>query len=244
MKQSIRAIAFDVFGTVVDWHGGISAEAASLAARHGVAGDWARFARDWRAGYPAAMNRVRNGELDWTRIDGLHRIILEQVAAEHGLGDLPPAELDELNRAWHRLPAWPDTVEGLTLLKRHFTITTLSNGNFSLLTDMAKAAGLPWDCIISAELFHHYKPDPETYLGCADLLGIEPRALMLAACHPEDLRAAKALGLRTAYVERPHEHGAEARWPQVEKGEFDFTATDIVDLAGQLSQDNAGAGAG
>ena len=235
MSQSIKAVAFDVFGTVVDWHGGIRAEAGALAAKHGVTGDWAKFASDWRAGYPLAMNRVRNGELDWTRIDGLHRIILEQVAAEHGLGDLPPAELDELNRAWHRLPAWPDTVEGLTLLKRGFTITTLSNGNFSLLTEMAKRAGLPWDCIISAELFHHYKPDPETYLGCADLLGIEPHELMLAACHPEDLRSAKALGLRTAYVERPHEHGQDARWPQVEKGEFDLVATDIVDLARQLS---------
>ena len=235
MSQPIKAIAFDVFGTVVDWHGGIRAEAGALAAKHGVAGDWAKFASDWRAGYPLAMNRVRNGELDWTRIDGLHRIILEQVAVEHGLGELPPAELDELNRAWHRLPAWPDTVEGLTLLKRGFTITTLSNGNFSLLTNMAKRAGLPWDCIISAELFHHYKPDPETYLGCADLLGIEPHELMLAACHPEDLRAAKQHGLRTAYIERPHEHGQEARSPQVEQGEFDIVATDIVDLARQLS---------
>ena len=235
MKQSIKAIAFDVFGTVVDWHGGIRAEAAALAGRHGINGDWARFANDWRAGYPVAMNRVRNGELDWTRIDGLHRIILEQVAAEHGLGDLPPAELDELNRAWHRLPAWPDTVEGLSRLKRDYTITTLSNGNFSLLTDMAKHTGLPWDCIISAELFHHYKPDPETYLGCADLLGIEPQELMLAACHPEDLRAARQHGLRTAYIERPHEHGEKARWPEVEKGEFDIVATDIVDLARQMS---------
>lgn len=235
MKQTIKAIAFDVFGTVVDWHGGIRAEAEALAAKHGIVGDWAKFANDWRAGYPLAMNRVRNGELDWTRIDGLHRIILEQAAVEHGLGELPPAELDELNRAWHRLPAWPDTVEGLTLLKRSFTITTLSNGNFSLLTDMAKRAGLPWDCIISAELFHHYKPDPETYLGCADLLGIEPHELMLAACHPEDLRAAKQHGLRTAYVERPHEFGEEARWPKVEKGEFDVVATDIADLARQMS---------
>ena len=219
MQKSIKAIAFDVFGTVVDWHGGIRAEAAALAGRHGVQGDWAGFANDWRAGYPPAM----------------HRLILEQVAAEHGLGDLPAAELDELNRAWHRLPAWPDTVQGLTQLKRDYTITTLSNGNFSLLTNMAKRAGLPWDCIISAELFHHYKPDPETYLGCADLLGIEPHELMLAACHPEDLRAAKQHGLRTAYVERPHEHGQEARRPRVEKGEFDLVAHDIVDLARQMA---------
>ena len=235
MQQKIKAIAFDVFGTVVDWHGGIRTEAAALAANHGIKGDWAQFASDWRAGYPVAMNRVRSGELAWTRIDGLHRIILEQVAEQHGLGDLPPAELDELNRAWHRLPAWPDTVQGLTLLKKSYTITTLSNGNFSLLTEMAKRAGLPWDCVISAELFHHYKPDPETYLGCADLLGIEPHELMLAACHPEDLRAARHLGLRTGYVERAHEHGERARLPDVEDGEFDFVATDIVDLARQMA---------
>jgi 2-haloacid dehalogenase len=235
MQQKIKAIAFDVFGTVVDWHGGILTEAAALAANHGINGDWAQFASDWRAGYPVAMNRVRSGELAWTRIDGLHRIILEQVAAQHGLGDLPPAELDELNRAWHRLPAWPDTVEGLNMLKKSYTITTLSNGNFSLLTEMAKRAGLPWDCVISAELFHHYKPDPETYLGCADLLGIEPHELMLAACHPEDLRAARHLGLRTGYVERAHEHGERARLPDVEDGEFDFVATDIVDLARQMA---------
>ena len=235
MQQKIKAIAFDVFGTVVDWHGGVRAEAAALAGKHGIKGDWAQFASDWRAGYPVAMNRVRSGELAWTRIDGLHRIILEQVAAQHGLGELPPADLDELNRAWHRLPAWPDTVEGLSLLKKSYTITTLSNGNFSLLTEMAKRAGLPWDCVISAELFHHYKPDPETYLGCADLLGLEPHELMLAACHPEDLRAARHLGLRTGYVERAHEHGEQAWLPQMEDGEFDFVATDIKDLARQMA---------
>ena len=235
MKQPIKAIAFDVFGTVVDWHGGIRAEAAALAARHGIAGDWSRFASDWRAGYPGAMNRVRSGELPWTRIDGLHRIILEEVAGGHGLGELPPAELDELNRAWHRLPAWPDAVEGLAQLKRRYTITTLSNGNFSLLTEMAKRAGLPWDCIISAELFRHYKPDPGTYLGCADLLGIEPGELMLAACHPEDLRAASEHGLRTACILRPYEHGPVRRLPDVRPQEFDFIADDITDLAAQLT---------
>lgn len=234
MENRIKAIAFDVFGTVVDWHGGISAEAAALAGRHGIEGDWDRLAADWRAGYPVMMNRVRNDELPWTRIDGLHRLILDDIAARHGLGSLPAAELDALNLAWHRLPAWPDAVPGLTQLKRAFTITTLSNGNFSLLTEMAKRAGLPWDCIISAELFHHYKPDPQTYLGCADLLGIAPTELMLAACHPEDLRAARQHGLRTAYITRPHEHGRQARLPVVEEGEFDFFADDIVDLARQM----------
>lgn len=235
MNTRIKAIAFDVFGTVVDWHGGISAEAAALARRHGIEGDWDRFATDWRAGYPVAMNRVRNGELPWTRIDGLHRMILDDVKARHGLDSLGKAELDELNLAWHRLPAWPDAVPGLQQLKSAYTITTLSNGNFSLLTEMAKRAGLPWDCVISAELFHHYKPDPQTYLGCADLLGIAPDELMLAACHPEDLRAARQHGLRTAYITRPHEHGRQARLPKVAQGEFDFVADDMIDLARQLT---------
>jgi 2-haloacid dehalogenase len=177
------------------------------------------------------MDRVRRGELPWTRIDDLHRMILGEL-----LGDMSVTaeEIDELNRAWHRLDPWPDSVAGLTRLKEKFTITTLSNGNLSLLTNMAKRAGLPWDCVISAELFHHYKPDREAYLGCADLLGVRPDELMLVAAHPSDLRAASAAGLKTAYVDRPLEHGPDAAPQIVGPDEFDFTATDFVDLADQL----------
>jgi 2-haloacid dehalogenase len=229
-----RAIAFDVFGTVVDWHGGVAAEAAALAARHGIAGDWSSFANAWRSGYAPAMDAVRRGERGWAHIDTLHREILDRIAPAHGLAALGDAHRVELNRAWHRLPPWPDAVAGLARLKRAYTITPLSNGNFSLLTNLAKHGGLPWDCIVSAELFNHYKPDPEVYLGCARLLDVAPHELMLVACHPSDLRAAAACGLMTAYVPRPLEHGAATVLPTVAEGDFDCVAKDFEQLADRL----------
>src|SRR3954467_6906080 len=179
------------------------------------------------------MDRVRRGELPWTRIDDLHRMILERLLGA-GLASLSEEEVDDLNRAWHRLDPWPDSVAGLTRLKEKFTITTLSNGNMSLLTNMAKRAGLPWDCVISAELFHHYKPDREAYLGCADLRGGAGGALMLGPAHPGDLGAARAAGLKTAFVARPLEHGPGREPHRTDAGEFDVAATDFVDLAEQL----------
>ena len=192
------------------------------------------FADSWRAGYAPAMDRVRRGELPWTRIDDLHRMILEELLGAAGVTSICVEDVDELNRAWHRLDPWPDTVSGLTRLKEKFTITTLSNGNVSLLTNMAKRAGLPWDCVISAELFHHYKPDPQAYLGCADLLDVPPDELMLVAAHPSDLRAARDAGLMTAYVDRPLEMGPNRPAQRVEDGEFNYTATDFLNLADQL----------
>jgi 2-haloacid dehalogenase len=232
--MSPRALAFDVFGTVVDSRSSVIRELEEFGERHGLQQDWPAFADRWRAGYAPAMDRVRRGELPWTRIDDLHRMILEELLGAAGVTSIPDGDIDELNRAWHRLDPWPDTVAGLTRLKEKFTITTLSNGNMSLLTNMAKRAGLPWDCVISAELFHHYKPDPEAYLGCADLLGVPPDQLMLVAAHPGDLRAARAAGLRTGYVARPLEHGPGAQAPRVEADEFDVAATDFVDLAERL----------
>jgi 2-haloacid dehalogenase len=243
-ERSPKALAFDVFGTVVDWHGGVAREAAALAAQHGIQGDWAAVANDWRAGYAPAMDKVRQGQLPWTHIDTLHRMILEQIVERHGLGILNEAEREHLNRAWHRLPPWPDTVPGLVRLKRRFTLTTLSNGNFSLLTEMAKYSGLPWDCVISAELFGHYKPDPETYLGCARLLDVTPGELMLVACHPSDLRAARANGLRTAYVPRPFEYGPSTALPAIVAGEFDVVANDFEQLADLLEATSSARGAG
>jgi len=229
-----RALAFDVFGTVVDWRSSIIGELEQFGRSHGVQQDWPAFADSWRAGYAPAMDRVRRGDLPWTRIDDLHRMILEELLGAAGITSICVEEVDELNRAWHRLDPWPDTVTGLTRLKEKFLITTLSNGNVSLLTNMAKRAGLPWDCVISAELFRHYKPDREAYLGCADLLDIAPDELMLVAAHPSDLRAARDAGLMTAYVARPLERGPGRRPPTVEDGEFDITATDFVDLAEKL----------
>lgn len=229
-----KALAFDTFGTVVDWRTSIIAELETFGESHGVQADWSVLADSWRKGYLPAMDRVRRGELPWTKIDALHRMILDELMRDAGITSVSDADVEHLNRAWHRLDPWPDSVAGLTRLKERFVITTLSNGNFSLLTNMAKRAGLPWDCVISAELFHHYKPDPESYLGCADLLDVATGELMLVAAHPGDLRAARDAGLMTAYVTRPLEYGPNQRPHRFTDGEFDFTATDFLDLADQL----------
>lgn len=225
----VQALCFDVFGTVVDWHGSIAAEVRRL----GLPVDGGAFALAWRAGYAPAMQQVRSGALPWTDIDGLHRRILDGLLAEHGIA-MDEAARAQLNRVWHRLHPWPDSVPGLLRLKRRFTITTLSNGNLSLLVAMAKFGGLPWDAVLSAELFHHYKPDPEVYLGAARLLGLAPAQVALVAAHPSDLRAAAACGLRTAYVARPLERGAGAALEPWREGEFDLATDSFEALAGAL----------
>jgi 2-haloacid dehalogenase len=199
-----RILAFDIFGTVVDWHGSIAREVDAM--QLGVGGS--EFALAWRAGYQPAMQRVRSGELGWTRIDELHRLILDQLLDRFGIDQLSEPQKRHLNRVWHRLDPWPDSVAGITRLKARHIVCTLSNGNIGLLTDMAKRAGLPWDCILSAEVFRAYKPDPATYLGVAATFDAEPREVMLVAAHHDDLAAARACGLATAYIERPLEFGA------------------------------------
>lgn len=231
---NIKALTFDVFGTVVDWRSSIIREGQLLSARKGYDVDWAEFADRWRSGYGPAMNRVRTGELPWTKIDDLHRMILDELVVEFKLTGLSEAELDHFNKSWHRLSPWPDTVPGLNRLKTKFIITTLSNGNVSLLTNMAKNAGMPWDAILSAELAGHYKPAPEAYLKAVDLLSLKPEQVMMVAAHPGDLRAAARQGLRTAYVIRPLERGPGRPVNTNPDGEFDFTATDFLDLAKQL----------
>jgi 2-haloacid dehalogenase len=199
-----RILAFDIFGTVVDWHGSISREVN--AAYPGV--DGGAFALAWRAGYKPAMQRVMSGELGWTLIDDLHRMILDQIVDRFGLGHLDENQRRALNKVWHRLDPWPDSVRGLTRLKSRFTICTLSNGNIGLLTDMAKRAGLPWDCVLSAEVFRAYKPDPSVYLGTAKVFDVPPQQVMLVAAHQSDLAAARDCGLKTAFIERPFELGS------------------------------------
>ena len=199
-----KVLAFDVFGTVVDWHGGIAREVRAL--RPAVDGD--AFALAWRAGYQPAMRRVMSGELGWTLIDDLHRLILDAILAQFGLADLGEEEKKHLNKAWHRLDPWPDVLAGLARLKSRHVICTLSNGNIGLLADMAKRAALPWDCILSAEVFRAYKPDPATYLGVAKVFDVAPADVMLVAAHQDDLAAARACGLQSAYIERPAEFGA------------------------------------
>ena len=230
----VKAMTFDVFGTVVDWRSSIIREGEQLTVRTGIEVDWPRFADAWRAGYGPAMRRVRSGELPWTRIDDLHRMILDGLIPEFGLTALDEAARDDLNRVWHRLSPWPDTVSGLTRLRTRYVLASLSNGNVALLVNMAKHSGLPWDAVLSAELAHQYKPDPEVYLTAADLLGLEPEQVMMVAAHKGDLRAAAALGFKTAYVPRPLEYGPDREIDTTPDPSFDVNATDFNDLADRL----------
>ena len=234
LRTSIRALLFDVFGTVVDWRSSIIREGRLLSQQKNLRVDWEEFADSWRAGYGPAMNKVRSGELPWTDIDDLHRMILDELVVEFGLDGLSEAELAYFNRAWHRLTPWPDTVGGLHRLKSQFVIATLSNGNVSLLTNMAKHAGLPWDAVFSAELAQQYKPDQRAYLKAVELLNLEPSQVLMVAAHPGDLRAAAQAGLKTAYVYRPLEWGEERVRERNTAGEFDFDADSFLDLASQL----------
>ena len=231
--DSVKALAFDVFGTVVDWRSTVIREGRALGRAKGLEVDWAAFADAWRDGYGPAMNRVRTGELQWKTIDELHRLILDGLLERFAITGLDEAEKDDLNRVWHRLDPWPDAVEGLTKLKSRFIIASLSNGNVALLVNMAKHGGLPWDAVLSAELAGRYKPDREVYLKAADLLGLEPSAVMMVAAHKGDLRAAAKAGLRTAFVPRPRERPNRQIDLSVD-GEFDVSAEDFVDLARKL----------
>ena len=231
---AVKALVFDVFGTVVDWRGSIIREGMALGRSKKLKVDWPAFADAWRAGYRPAMARVRSGELPWTKIDDLHRMILDDLLQRFPLGRLSADEVAHLNRVWHRLRPWPDARAGLAKLKRRHVIATLSNGNVALLTNLAKHAKLPWDCILSAEVVRHYKPDPETYLGAADLLGVKPGELMMVAAHKDDLHAARACGLKTAFVPRPREYGPQATPEVSREPAFDVHARDFNDLARQL----------
>lgn len=231
IQTTIKALAFDVFGTVVDWRSSTIREGEELGRRKQLRVDWAAFADAWRAGYHPAMDRVRRGDLPWMALDQLHRLILDDLIEQFGIEGLSEHEIDHLNRAWHRLDPWPDAVAGLARLKQRYVIATLSNGNVALLVNMAKRAGLPWDAVLSAELAHHYKPDKEAYLTTARLLGLEPGQVMLVAAHKNDLHAARSAGMRTAFVPRPLEHGPGANIDTSPDPEFDLAADDFIDLA-------------
>jgi 2-haloacid dehalogenase len=228
-----KALVFDVFGTVVDWRSTIIREGEALGREKNIYVDWGAFADAWRSRYAPSMDRVRRGEIPWTKLDDLHRVSLEELLAEFGIEGLSCAEKDHFNRVWHRLDPWPDAVEGLTRLRQQYIIAPLSNGNVALLTNMARRAGLPWDLVLSAELVRHYKPDPETYLMPPLLLDLEPEQVMMVAAHVYDLRSARNYGLRTAYVPRPLEFGpgVEAEPPDPA---FDLVAGDFVELADRL----------
>jgi 2-haloacid dehalogenase len=232
--STVKALVFDVFGTVVDWRGSVAADVRQLAARKGLTIDAEKFADAWRAGYGPSMNRVRTGELPWTALDDLHRMTLDRVLGEFGVAALDDAEKTALNRAWHRLTPWPDSVAGLARLKKKFIIAPLSNGNIALMTDLARHAGLPWDCVLGAELVRHYKPDREVYQSAADFLRLKANEVMMVAAHLGDLRAAKGVGLRTAFVTRPMEFGPNGKPDLTPDASVDVSAKDFVDLASRI----------
>src|SRR3954452_21283263 len=206
----VRALVFDVFGTVVDWRGGVAREVSRLL---GPEVDAEALADDWRGRYVPSMDRVRSGEMPWTPLDELHRASLDDVLASAGQQDVSPNVRDELVLAWHRLDPWPDVVPGLTRLRRSYVLAPLSNGNVALIVDMARRAGLPWDLVLGAEIVRHYKPDPEVYDAAPSLLMLPPEQVLMVAAHASDLAAARSRGLRTAYVHRPDEFGGRITPP-------------------------------
>jgi 2-haloacid dehalogenase len=231
---AVQALTFDVFGTVVDWRGTIIREGRQLARAKGIRVDWSAFADAWRGGYRPAMERVRRGDLPWTNLDALHRLILDSLLDRFGLDALDAAEREELNQVWHRLRPWPDAVPGLRRLRRRYITAALSNGNLALLTNMARHAHLPWDCILSADMARHYKPDREVYETAVRLLDLAPAEILMVAAHPDDLQAAARAGMRTAFVPRPQEWGL-GRAAEVPPGvTFDLTAPDFGALTDML----------
>ena len=231
---NVKALTFDVFGTVVDWRLSLIREGEALGKAKGLSLDWAKFADSWRGLYQPAMDEVRSGRRPWTKLDDLHRESLDKLLVQFGIEGLSEAEIDHFNRAWHRLDPWPDSVPGLTRLKRKFVLATLSNGNVALMVNMAKYGGLPWDAVLGAEVARHYKPQPECYRTTAELLGLAPGECMMVAAHSGDPGKASEVGLRTAFVPRPNEHGPGSNRDVTPARQWDIVAKDFQDLAQQL----------
>jgi 2-haloacid dehalogenase len=231
---AVKALTFDVFGTVVDWRSSIAREAAAFGKKHGLELDWDTFADSWRALYQPAMEKVRTGERPWVPLDVLHRQNLDRVLEDSGVSGIDEAEIANLNLAWHRLDPWPEAVEGLTRLKSRYIIGTLSNGNIALMVNMAKHTGLPWDVILGSEVARAYKPQPEAYLRSAAALGLAPEQCMMVAAHNPDLLAAAECGFRTAFVLRANEYGPHQRANRTAADGVDISAVDFNDLADQL----------
>ena len=232
--KNVKAMTFDVFGTVVDWRSSIAREAKMMGEQKGFDFDWDNFADKWRAGYGPSMNKVRTGELPWTKIDVLHRMILDELLSEYNITNLTESEKDHFNRAWHRLDPWPDSVPGLTELKKNYVISPLSNGNVALLVNMAKYGGLPWDTVLSAELAQHYKPDPEAYQSTSEFLGFPIEQIMMVAAHKNDLKSAKGQGMMTGYIPRPKEHGPNTTVDSKPEDYIDIIGENIVDFANKM----------
>jgi 2-haloacid dehalogenase len=231
---AVKALTFDVFGTVVDWRTSVASELRATLGAKGYELDWYRLADEWRSQYQPALESVRSGQRPWVTLDVLHLENLGTLLEQHSISGLSDAELEELSHAWWRLDPWPDTVDGLTRLKERFIIATLSNGNIALMVNLAKHGGLPWDAILGAEISHSYKEQPQTYLHSAEALGLRPDEVALVAAHNGDLLAAAACGFRTAFVSRPTEHGSNQTTDLEAEHDFDVVATSLTDLAQQL----------
>jgi 2-haloacid dehalogenase len=231
---AIKALVFDTFGTVVDWRSSVIKELQDLGRRKGVSADWVAMADAWRAGYMPGMNTVRQGLRPWASTDVLHRERLDELLEQFKAPDLSEAERQHLNRVWHRLDPWPDSVAGLQRLKRRYIISTFSNGSVPCLVGMAKHGGLPWDCIFSADVVRHYKPDAEMYQGVAAFLGLSPAQVMVVAAHNGDLRHARKNGLRTGYIHRPVEYGPNQSKDLKAEEDWDYVAESIEDLADRM----------
>jgi 2-haloacid dehalogenase len=235
-STTVKALVFDTFGTIVDWRSSVIAEGVAWGRAKGLNINWASFADRWRLGYGPAMNKVRKREIPWTSLDDLHRMILEGLLEEFEIKNLTEQEIVSWTYVWRRLKPWPDSVEGLTRLKKKYVIAPLSNGNIALMTNLAKFGGLPWDAILGAELVKHYKPDNEVYLSAPYFLGLKPEEVMMCAAHDTDLNAARRNGLRTGFIYRPDEFGnGSAGVPDKAKpGDFDVVSVSAVDLARQM----------
>ncbi len=234
--SNVKALVFDTFGTVVDWRSSVISEGMNWGKAKGLSINWANFADRWRLGYGPAMDKVRKGEIPWTRLDDLHRMILEELLKEFKIEGLSEEEKVSWTHVWRRLKPWPDSVEGLTRLKKKYVIAPLSNGNIALMTSLAKFGGLPWDVILGAEVARHYKPDREVYVSAYDFLDLKPQEVMMCAAHAGDLRAARGNGLRTGFIYRPKEFGdGRVGVPDTAKpGDFDVVSVSMIDLAQQM----------
>jgi 2-haloacid dehalogenase len=236
LSDTVRALVFDVFGTCVDWRGSIIRECQAVGARHGLTDvDWSALADEWRReGYIRGIARIRSGETPYVSSDVLFARKLDELLPKYGVHGLSESEVVDLAHAWRRLTPWPDSVAGLQRLKSRYIISTLSNGTFATLTQMARFGGMPWDCIISTELRQTFKPEREAYLLAPNLLELQPEQVMLVAAHDSDLKGAQRAGLHTALVPRPQEWGPQGEQPPPPDPSFEYVATDFGQLASQL----------
>jgi 2-haloacid dehalogenase len=232
----VKALVFDVFGTMVDWRSSVIAEATVWGKQKGLQINWAEFTDRWRLGYQPTMDKVRKGELPWTRLDDLHRLILEDLLKQYNIHGLTEDEMIAWSHVWRRLKPWPDSVEALARLRHGYIVAPLSNGNIALMVSLARFTGFQWDAILGAELVHHYKRDPEVYNSAPYYLDLKLEEVMMVACHVGDLKAARNSGLRTGFIYRPDEYGGGTVGTpdKAQPGDFDVVATSATDFARQL----------